>query len=459
MTVEDTDDMAVIIPNEDCVEIINSSDEEIDIETETDVNMNKLLRKQSDTRWEYFNPNCNVHCINKKPHAKRKTSHKAIVLKDDFHFKEGVLEDPKTRRIQMKKNKEKQRREEMRISFKALAESMYGEDKDDTKYSQILNHTEPKVQLLNKAREKIEHMEEISRMMASDKQSTQARNVQLQSKLKSLKEFIIQDRGMSWMVLQAHLDKISKVCKKIFLNMPAILKKRAMDRRATSGSSVPGSVRLNSPFSRPGVISRPPGSVLTSNSNGPVPIQMVSSEQVRSMAKNQELARTKENLSSRPDIYIDYAEEEHEICEDLMRREEKNRRKQIHEVNPSDDFSFEIGDLPSLFKKSEYSGSYSVQEGRIVSNSPSLKSEALNNVDSEDDKVIIADEYDDSGKMTVYRLNSNPIVEVPMSNTGKIVTSEVPEIKPSTQDLEDPNGEEETPMLVITEVKSLSSDQ
>jgi hypothetical protein len=46
--------------------------------------------------------------------------------------------------------REKQRREEMRMSFKALAESMYGEDKDDTKYSQILNHTEPKVQLLNK---------------------------------------------------------------------------------------------------------------------------------------------------------------------------------------------------------------------------------------------------------------------------------------------------------------------
>ncbi|XP_061165328.1 uncharacterized protein LOC133174264 [Saccostrea echinata] len=460
MTVEDTDDMAVIIPNEDCVEIINSSDEEIDIETETDVNMNKLLRKQSDNRWEFFNPNCNVHCINKKPHAKRKSNHKTIsnVLKDDFHFKEGVLSDPKTRKIQMKKTREKQRREEMRISFKALAESMYGEDKDDTKYSQILNHTEPKVQLLNKAKEKIEHMEKISRLMTNDKHSTQARNAQLQSKLKSLKEFIIQDRGMSWMVLQAHLDKISKVCKKIFQNMPAILKKRAMERRAATGSSgnVPGSVRLNSPFTRPGFLSRAPGSALASNLNGPVPIQMVSSEQVRSMAKSQELARSKENISSRPDIYIDYAEEEHEICEDLMRREEKNRRKQIHEVNMSDDFSFEIGDLPSLFKKGDYLGNYSPQEGKVVNNSPTLKSEALNNMDSEDEKVIIADEYDDSGKMTVYRLNSNPVVEVPMSNTGKIVSSESPKSKPTIYNLED--GEEETPMLVITEVKSLSSD-
>lgn len=47
-------------------------------------------------------------------------------------------------------HREKQRREDMRQAFKTLAESMYGEDRDNTKYCEILNHTEPKVQLLNK---------------------------------------------------------------------------------------------------------------------------------------------------------------------------------------------------------------------------------------------------------------------------------------------------------------------
>lgn len=64
--------------------------EEIDIETETETNMNKLLRKQSDTAWEFFNPSCNVHCISKKPHAKRKTNLQTIsnVYKDEVQFKE-----------------------------------------------------------------------------------------------------------------------------------------------------------------------------------------------------------------------------------------------------------------------------------------------------------------------------------------------------------------------------------
>ena len=52
--------------------------------------MNKLLRKQSDTAWEFFNPSCNVHCISKKPHAKRKTNLQTIsnVYKDEVQFKE-----------------------------------------------------------------------------------------------------------------------------------------------------------------------------------------------------------------------------------------------------------------------------------------------------------------------------------------------------------------------------------
>lgn len=167
-------------------------------------------------------------------------------------------------------------------------------------------------------------------------------------------EHIIKERGMPWMVLQAHLDKIAKVCKKIFQNMPAIRRQRAMERRASAGS--PGSASKGNQqvlYKRSGILSRPSSSATSTATNGPVPIQMVSSEQVRTMAKHQEMARARENIPARPDIYIDYAEEENEICEDILRREEKKRRKQIHDVNINDDLSFEIGDLPSLFRKSE----------------------------------------------------------------------------------------------------------
>lgn len=262
------------------------------------------------------------------------------------------------------------------------------------------------------------------------------------------------------MVLQAHLDKIAKVCKKIFQNMPAILKKRAMDSRAAAGSSghMSGVNRPGGPFTRPSALSRPPVSAL---SNGPVPIQMISSEQVRFMAKNQELARVRENVTNRADIYIDYAEEENEICEDLMRREERNRRKQNHDVNLNDDLSFEIGDLPSLFKRSDYLGNCSPQESRTVNRNQAPKSEAVNFLESESDKVIIADEYDDSGKMTVYKLKSTPpITKVPVLDTDRF--TEIPNsgdgVEPKANHLCDDSGHTDTPMLVITDVKSLSSD-
>lgn len=39
------------------------------------------------------------------------------------------------------------------------------------------------------------------------------------------------------------------------------------------------------------------------------------------------MVRVRENIFVRFDIYIDYVEEENEICEDILRREEKKRRK------------------------------------------------------------------------------------------------------------------------------------
>lgn len=83
---------------------------------------------------------------------------------------------------------------------------------------------------------------------------------------------------------------------------------------------------------------------------------MVFFEQVRIMVKYQEMVRVRENIFVRFDIYIDYVEEENEICEDILRREEKKRRKQIYDVNINDDFFFEIGDFSSLFRKLEYIG-------------------------------------------------------------------------------------------------------
>lgn len=67
--------------------------------------------------------------------------------------------------------REKQRREDMRHAFKTLAESMYGEDRDNTKYSEILNHTEPKVQLLNKVSSDI-HLHKIQSMAAQQSDAT-----------------------------------------------------------------------------------------------------------------------------------------------------------------------------------------------------------------------------------------------------------------------------------------------
>lgn len=266
---------------------------------------------------------------------------------------------------------------------------------------------------------------------------------------------------MPWMVLQAHLDKIAKVCKKIFQNMPAIRRQRAMERRASAGS--PGSAskgkqQVYLPHKRSGILSRPSATATSPAANGPVPIQMVSSEQVRTMAKHQELARTRENIPARPDIYIDYAEEENEICEDILRREEKKRRKQIHDVNINDDLSFEIGDLPSLFRKSEYTGGPSF----IDSKSKTPGSE-VSISETDDDRVIIADDYDDSGKKSVYKLNSsNPVVEVPMNNSGKIAIASLQNIQSealqNSSQCEDSLEEKERPMLVISEVKSLSDD-
>ena len=252
------------------------------------------------------------------------------------------------------------------------------------------------------------------------------------------------------MVLQAHLDKIAKVCKKIFHNMPAILKKRAMERRASAGS--PGSVSVGNqqsyvPFPHTGSVPRMAASA--SASNGPIPIQMVSSEQVRTMAKNKELARARESLSGRPDIYIDYAEEENEICEDLMRREEKKKRKQIHSVNISDDLSFEIGDLPSFLNKNDFSAPL------FEDKSKTARSE-VNVFDSDDEKIIIADDFHDSGK----KANYNSIVEVPMNNSGKIASLQnlQEEAMFKVQQLGGKRSEDNSPMLVISQVKSLSSD-
>jgi hypothetical protein len=180
------------------------------------------------------------------------------------------------------------------------------------------------------------------------------------------------------------------------------------------------------------------------------------------MAKSKELARNRQNTPSRADIYIDYAEEENEICEDLMRREESNQQKQNHSEDLHDDFTFEIGDLPSLLKRSDYMGSCSPQENQTGSRSQAQKSEPVIDITmNEADKVIIADDYDDSGRMTVYKLDSScPTTKVTMSNREGIPQILTPGegVKPSVNHISDNSDREDTPMLVITEVKSLSSD-
>lgn len=189
--------------------------------------------------------------------------------------------------------------------------------------------------------------------------------------------------------------------------------------------------------------------------NGLVLIQMVFLEQVRIMVKYQEMVRVRENIFVRFDIYIDYVEEENEICEDILRREEKKRRKQIYDVNINDDFFFEIGDFSSLFRKLEYIGGLFFVDSnlKILGNEVSI-------FEIDDDRVIIVDDYDDLGKKSVYRLNSfNLVVEVFMNNSGKIVIVSLQnEALQNFSQCEDSFEEEERFMLVIFEVKSFFDD-
>lgn len=189
--------------------------------------------------------------------------------------------------------------------------------------------------------------------------------------------------------------------------------------------------------------------------NGLVLIQMVFFEQVRIMVKYQEMVRVRENIFVRFDIYIDYVEEENEICEDILRREEKKRRKQIYDVNINDDFFFEIGDFSSLFRKLEYIGGLFFVDSnlKILGNEVSI-------FEIDDDRVIIVDDYDDLGKKSVYRLNSfNLVVEVFMNNSGKIVIISLQnEALQNFSQCEDSFEEEERFMLVIFEVKSFFDD-
>lgn len=189
--------------------------------------------------------------------------------------------------------------------------------------------------------------------------------------------------------------------------------------------------------------------------NGLVLIQMVFFEQVRIMVKYQEMVRVRENIFVRFDIYIDYVEEENEICEDILRREEKKRRKQIYDVNINDDFFFEIGDFSSLFRKLEYIGGLFFVDSnlKILGNEVSI-------FEIDDDRVIIVDDYDDLGKKSVYRLNSfNLVVEVFMNNSGKIVIVSLQnEALQNFSQCEDSFEEEERFMLVIFEVKSFFDD-
>ena len=74
-----------------------------------------------------------------------------------------------------------------------------------------------------------------------------------------ISDFMIKQRGMPWMVLQAHLDKIAKVCHKIFQNMPAILRKRGMlpqQQGSNPGPQGRGSAGSNSPGIRQ-ILARP----------------------------------------------------------------------------------------------------------------------------------------------------------------------------------------------------------
>lgn len=182
---------------------------------------------------------------------------------------------------------------------------------------------------------------------------------------------------------------------------------------------------------------------------------MVFFEQVRIMVKYQEMVRVRENIFVRFDIYIDYVEEENEICEDILRREEKKCRKQIYDVNINDDFFFEIGDFSSLFRKLEYIGGLFFVDSnlKILGNEVSI-------FEIDDDRVIIVDDYDDLGKKSVYRLNSfNLVVEVFMNNSGKIVIVSLQnEALQNFSQCEDSFEEEERFMLVIFEVKSFFDD-
>ncbi|KAK3100101.1 hypothetical protein FSP39_014777 [Pinctada imbricata] len=382
--VEDTDDMTVVIPSDDetdapqprsnqdvdCV-VLDSSDEEIDVEEDSGIDAVHLLRKQAAIMKECYKVTCNVHRVGKLDFkTKRKSTHDANVIMDEKpEFREGVVMASSSKSATYKKVKSEEkskaqikRREEMRDSFVYLAEAMYGTNQSREHIMKTLCGNEQKLGLMKKATFVIKSLAEFDKKFNQGFREMSVKNNMLKEKLNSLKNFMIRERGMPWMVLQAHLDKISKVCTKIIQNMPAILKTRAagapirMLRPGVTVMGIRGQTRPH-PGGRPSLQvrqagPRPAGLRLLSStfpsfphtkiginqntgirqanaSAGSASSQVKPSKDVKESAKEKDYAGERKKTQkvgsakrkpshTSPAVYIDYAEDEAEVYEDLM---------------------------------------------------------------------------------------------------------------------------------------------